>query len=48
MPASVNVLTEAFLLEQPPRLIDINRDGHFKVTVLVNRFYEAVTYNRLG
>ena len=25
MPASVNVLTETFALEQPSRLIDINR-----------------------
>ena len=42
MAASVNVLTEAFALEQPPRLIDINRGGHFKLLALVNRFCEAV------
>ena len=35
MSTSVNVLTEAFALEQPPRLIDINRDEHFKVVVVV-------------
>ena len=27
--ALVNVLTEAFMLEKPPRLISINRGGHF-------------------
>jgi len=42
MPASVNVLTETFALEQPPRLIDINRGGHSKLPALVNRFCEAV------
>jgi hypothetical protein len=42
MLASVNILTEVFVLEQPPRLIDINQDGHFKVPALVNRFCEMV------
>ena len=30
VPASVNRLTEVFALEQLSRLIDINREGHFK------------------
>jgi hypothetical protein len=38
VPVSVDILTEAFALEQLPRLIDINRGGHFKVSASVNRF----------
>jgi hypothetical protein len=45
---SVNVLTEAVELGKPPRLININRDGRVRLHVSVNRFYEAVDYDRLG
>jgi hypothetical protein len=34
--ASVNVLTEAVALGKPPRLININRDGHVRLSVSVN------------
>jgi hypothetical protein len=48
VPASINVVTEAVVLEEPPRLIGINQGGHFKAPASVNRFCEVVCCNRLG
>ena len=39
--APVNGLTEAFALEQPPRLINTDWGGFFKVTTSVSPFCEV-------
>jgi hypothetical protein len=46
---SVNHLTEAGGIRQPPQLMLINRGGLLKTATLVNPLTEAVSYsNRLG
>lgn len=42
MPISVNILTDAVILECPPRLILINRCGYFTMTASVNVLTEVV------
>ena len=44
---SINRLTEADTLKQPPRLIVINRGVYFKMFASVNRLTEAFFCNRL-
>jgi hypothetical protein len=46
--ASVNVLTEAVALGKPSWLININRGGCVRLPASVNRFCEAVDYDRLS
>ena len=42
----VNRLTKVIALNQPPRLIGINRGGHPKATASVKDLTEAVVLNR--
>ena len=42
MPASVNTLTEAVMLQCPPRLMLINGGGYFTMPTSVNVLTEAV------
>ena len=46
--ASINVLTEAVVLEKSPPLININQGGRVTLPALVNRFCGVVDCDRLN